>query len=193
MLGKIPAARLALIEKIVAHSLKSVPRARHALTREFLEGFFRGVAEEDLRAHRPADLAVAALAHLEFGGRRSGNAVRVDLAPPLNVDAPTASHRTLLRVVAPDMPFLVESIGIVFSQMNIGVHLIVHPVLAVRRDGGGILKHVGTDPRGARLESWQMMEIDRPRDAADARELERRVRRALEDVRRAVTDFPAML
>ena len=54
MLGKIPAARLALIEKIVAHALKSVPRARQALTRDFLRVYFRGVAEEDLRAHRPS-------------------------------------------------------------------------------------------------------------------------------------------
>jgi glutamate dehydrogenase len=193
MLGKIPAARLALIEKIVAHALEDVPRAQRALTADFLRAFFRGVAEEDLRAHRPADLATAALAHLEFGRQRSGNSVRVDIAPPLNVEAPTASHRALLRVVAPDMPFLVDSISIVFSQMNIGVHLIVHPVLAVRRDGRGNLKQVGTDPRGARLESWQMMEIDRPRDAAHSRQLEQRVRRALDDVRRAVTDFPAML
>ena len=134
MLGKIPAARLALIEKIVAHALKGVPQARRALTREFLGGFFRGVAEEDLRAHRPADLAAAALAHLEFGRRRMGKAVLVDIAPPLAPDAPTASHRALLRVVTPDMPFLVDSIGIVFSQMNIAVHLIIHPVLAVRPD-----------------------------------------------------------
>ena len=71
----------------------------------------------------------------------------VDIAPPLEADAPTASHRALLRVVAPDMPFLVDSIGIVFSQMNIAVHLIVHPVLAVRRDARGALKSVGSDGR----------------------------------------------
>src|SRR5881394_4484205 len=115
MLGKIPAARLALIEKIVAHALKNVPRARRALAREFLAAFFRGVAEEDLRAHHPATLAAAALAHLEFGRQRAGNRVLVDIAPPLNVDAPTAAHRSLLRVVSADMPFLVDSIGIVFS------------------------------------------------------------------------------
>jgi len=192
MLGKIPAARLALIEKIVAQALNSVPGARRPLTREFLSAFFRGVAEEDLRAHRASDLAAAALAHLEFGRRRTGSAVLVDIATPLAADASTASHRALLRVVAPDMPFLVDSIGIVFSQMNIAVHLIVHPVLAVRRDSRGALKTVGIDGN-SQLESWQMMEIDRPRDSEAAAEIERRVRAALEDVRRAVADFRAML
>ena len=72
MLGKIPAARLALIEKIVAHARRAC-RARGARSpREFVRAFFRGVAEEDLRAHRPADLAAAALAHLEFGRRARG-------------------------------------------------------------------------------------------------------------------------
>jgi glutamate dehydrogenase len=91
------------------------------------------------------------------------------------------------------MPFLVDSIGIVFSQMNIGVHLIVHPLLGVRRDARGGLRGVGTDPRGARLESWQMLEIDRPRDEAEARALLRRLHVALDDVRKAVADFPRML
>src|SRR5688572_16610142 len=170
MLGKIPAARLALIEKIVAHALKSVPKAQRTLTREFLCAFFRGVAEEDLRAHRASDLANAAMAHLEFGRRRSGSGVLVDIAPPLEPEAPTATHRVLLRVVAPDMPFLVDSIGIVISQMNIAVHLIVHPVLAVKRSGG-VLKSVGIDVPDSQAESWQMMEIDRPRDAEAAADL----------------------
>src|SRR3954469_14398686 len=193
MLGKIPAARLALIEKIVAEARKSSPRSRHAISADFVRAFFRGVAEEDLRSHRPAHLAAAALAHLEFGRTRRGAQVLVDIAPPLDTEAPTAAHRALVRVVAPDMPFLVDSIGIVFSQMNIGVHLIVHPVLGVKRDGRGALRAVGTDPRGARLESWQMLEIDRPRDEAEARALLRRVHTALEDVRKSVADFPRML
>ncbi len=196
MLGKIPAARLALIEKIVAHARRKLPASRRELGADFLRSYFRGVAEEDLRAHAPQDLAAAALAHLEFGRKRSGQQVLVGLAGPLNESAATASHRALVRVVTPDMPFLVDSIGIAFSQMNIGVHLIVHPVLSVRRDARGNLTKVGTtvgtEP-GSRMESWQMVEIDRPRDAAQARELEHRLRATLEDVRRAVADFPPML
>src|SRR5690242_19515731 len=59
MLGKIPAARLALIEKIVARASRVLPKSSHKLAAEFLRAYFRGVAEEDLRAHRPQDLAAA--------------------------------------------------------------------------------------------------------------------------------------
>jgi glutamate dehydrogenase len=192
MLGKIPAARLALIEKIVASATRSLPKSRRPLTADFVRVFFRGVAEEDLRAHPASELAAAALAHLEFGARRKHGQVLVDVAPALS-GSTAASHRALVRVVAPDMPFLVDSIGLVFSQMNIAVHLIVHPVLAVRRDAAGRLRAVSTEGRDARLESWQMLEIDRPRDEKQTRALMRALHAALEDVRKAVQDFPRML
>jgi glutamate dehydrogenase len=191
MLGKIPAARLALIEKIAAFAQRRAPAARRALARDFVRGFFRGVAEEDLRTHRVEDLATAALAHLEFG--RVRKRVLVEIGPPIDAAAPTAAHRASVRVVAPDMPFLVDSLGIVFSQRNVAVHLLVHPVLSVRRNAAGELAHVGIDPRGAKPESWQLMEIDRPRDEKEVAALLRALHSALEDTRRAVGDFRALL
>src|SRR5262245_18195422 len=119
MLGKIPATRLALIEKIVRGTSHEPTRIARGLEDDFLRAFFRGVAEEDLRMHRPGDLAAAALAHLELGRTRKGNQVLVDLGPPLAGGGAAAAHRAIVRVVAPDMPFLVESIAIVFSEMNI--------------------------------------------------------------------------
>ncbi|MBC8025694.1 MAG: NAD-glutamate dehydrogenase, partial [Steroidobacteraceae bacterium] len=154
---------------------------------------FRGVAEEDLRAHRVEDLAATALEHLEFGRRRRGDRVLVEIAPPVHPTATTAAHRATVRVIAPDMPFLVDSIGMVFSEMHVAVHLIVHPVLSVQRAANGELKNVGTDPRGGRAESWQLIEIDRPRDEKEARALLARLNGALVDVRRAVADFRTLL
>ena len=193
MLGKIPAARLALIEKIVRSAPRRLPAPIRAVAGDFLRAFFRGVAEEDLRAHRPGDLARTALAQLEMGAERAGSRVLVELAAPLDAESPTAAHRAIVRVVAPDMPFLVESVGIVFSEMNIAVHLIVHPVLDAQRDARGRLKAIRTASADTRPESWQLMEIDRPRDDAQAQELLARLKRALDDVRKAVADFRPML
>jgi len=193
MLGKIPAARLALIEKIAAQAKRSVPAARRNLVAGFVRNFFRGVSEDDLRVHAPKVMAEAALSHLEFGRMRKGTQVLVDLVPALGADPASGAHRALVRVVAPDMPFLVDSIGIVFSSMTIAVHLIVHPVFNVRRDARGRLLEIVAEKRGAVAESWQMLEIDRPADEKQARELLRRLEGALADVRKAVSDFRPML
>ena len=103
------------------------------------------------------------------------------------------SPHTLVMLVTDDMPFLVDSIGIVFSQAEIAVHLIVHPVLEVRRDGRGRLVELGSngaEPRHA--ESWQLYEIDRQTDPAQLDELQREIAATLADVRLAVEDWPPM-
>ena len=109
MLGKIPAARLALIDRIVAYASRRIPPARRA-RRDFLRGFFRGVAEEDLARTAPrisppplsristSAAAATAIACSSSWGRRS--------------IASAATRRIhVVRIVAPDMPFLVDSIG----------------------------------------------------------------------------------
>ena len=124
MLGKIPAARLALIEKIVKSAPRQLPARSRTLARDFLRAFFRGVAEEDLRAHRPRDLAKAALAHLEFGRQRSGSRVLVELASPLNpssgvkVTVPLAFN----TAVPPD-PLVTEAMNKAALELSTSVSL----------------------------------------------------------------------
>ena len=100
MLGKIPAARLALIEKIVAHALKSVPRARRALTPGIPARVSSAVSPKKIcarigprtwppRRSRTWNSAAAARATACWSTSRRRS----------NADAPTAAHRALLRVV----------------------------------------------------------------------------------------------
>ncbi|MFO7276224.1 MAG: NAD-glutamate dehydrogenase [Pseudomonadota bacterium] len=190
----IPAARIELIERIVAAARRAGRRSDNPnLRREFLRAYFRGVAEEDLRAREPEALASAALAHLELGMRRApGRALIRVFNPDPQRDGFTSPH-TIVLVVTDDMPFLVDSLGIVFDRADVAVHLIVHPVLAVRRERNGRL----TDARAAgtiqgRAESWQMYEIDRQIDPERIAALERGIESALADVRAAVEDWMPM-
>ena len=96
MLGKIPTARIVLIEKIAARATRSLPASRRPFAAGFVRGFFRGVGEDDLRMHTPADLAAAALGHLDFGSVRTGNQVLVGLAPALGAGPAHADHRALV-------------------------------------------------------------------------------------------------
>ena len=52
-----------------------------------------------------------------------------------------------------------------FSRADLAVHLIVHPVLQVRRDRAGRLLDLGANgAHAAQAESWQLYEIDRIND-----------------------------
>src|SRR5579859_2998733 len=190
LLRGIPAARVALIERIARAAPAGV--ARRDLRQRFLRSYFHGVAEEDLAEHQPALLARAALAHLDFGARRPRGRSRVRVFNP-GVEDGFESPHTLVLTVTDDMPFLVDSLGIALGRAELAVHLIVHPVLQVRRDGRGRLLDIGANgSQATQAESWQLYEIDRVTDDGQLHKLRRELEATLADVRSAVQDFMPM-
>ena len=64
MLGRIPAARQAIIERIARIARRTRPRGMPVAPDRLVRYFFHGVSELDLGGRRPEDLAGAALAQL---------------------------------------------------------------------------------------------------------------------------------
>jgi glutamate dehydrogenase len=219
LLRSIPAARVALIERI-AHAVSPNGSAKRAtreardqmeLQQRFVRAYFRGVGEEDLAERTPALLARAALNHFEFGAKRTPGQSLVRVFNPDPERDGFDSPHTLVMTVTDDMPFLVDSLSIVFSRSELAVHLIVHPVLEVRRDGRGRIAELsaggangngahsdGTNGDGAhsaqsyRSESWQLYEIDRQTDPVQIEQIQQHIEATLADVRAAVNDWPQM-
>src|SRR5581483_332194 len=191
LLHSIPPSRVALIEGI---ALAAARRNRGALQQRYVRAYFRGVGEEDLAERAPSVLARAALEHLEFGSqrRRPGQPLVRVFNPDPQRDGFESPH-TVVMLVTDDMPFLVDSVGIVFSRADIAVHLIIHPVLEIQRDGRGRLTGLGANgSQGAHAESWQFYEIDRQTDPAQLEKLKRRIETTLADVRTVVEDWRPM-
>ena len=190
LLHSIPAARIALIERIARAAAAG---GRTELRQRFLRAYFHGVAEEDLAERSPRELARVALAQLEFGARRAPGRSLVRVFNPQPESAGFESPHTLVLTVTDDMPFLVDSLGMAFGRAELAVHLIVHPVLMVRRDRRGQLIDIGSNGAHAtHPESWQLYEIDRVTDPAQLARLQRDLETTLADVRIAVTDWRAM-
>ncbi|MGH8203870.1 MAG: hypothetical protein ACREST_04625, partial [Steroidobacteraceae bacterium] len=162
MLGRIPAARQAIIDRVAASARRAGGRKLPVAPDRLARYFYNGVSELDLVQRTPEDLAGAALAELELGRARRGGRSLVRVFNPDPARDGFSSPHTVIMVVTEDMPFLVDSLGMVCTQRGFAVHLLAHPVLAVVRDRAGRLKAVYLDdpPPGCRLESWQMFEID---------------------------------
>jgi glutamate dehydrogenase len=159
------------------------------LLAEFLPLYYAELPEGDVDDRKLDDIYAVAVAHLAAGRRRApGETIVRLISPDRDRDGWHSPHSVLL-VVTDDMPFLVDTTRMVLERHRLGVHLLVHPMLAVERRADDTL--VGVAAEGDRVEAWTQIEIDRIDEVA-ARAVQADVIRAIEDVRRVVEDFPAM-
>jgi len=92
----------------------------------FVRSYYEQLGDDDLATWTAEELARAALEHWRFGAQRAPAEALV------HVYTPQHGH-TAVDVVVDDMPFVVDSLTMALDRRNLGVHLVVHPILRVRR------------------------------------------------------------
>ena len=135
-----------------------------------------------------------ALRHSRSGAARApGRALVEVFNPDVERDGFTSPH-TVVMIVTDDMPFLVDSLGVVFSKAERRGALIIHPVLCgeAGRSRAPARSRSTAPEEGARSESWQLYEIDRQTDPRSSQRCSERLETALADVRLAVEDWMPM-
>ncbi|GAA2642055.1 NAD-glutamate dehydrogenase [Nonomuraea recticatena] len=160
----------------------------------YLRVYYRHVAAEDLLDRDPVDVYGPAMSHRQLAETRpQGRAVVRAYTPTAEENGWDPGH-SVVEVVTDDMPFLVDSVTMELDRHDIGIHLIVHPQMRVRRDmTGRMLGRGQEDVTGQMLvESWMHIEIDRQSDPEVLRSIEADLQRVLSDVRHAVEDFAKM-
>ncbi|MGH6635289.1 MAG: NAD-glutamate dehydrogenase, partial [Gammaproteobacteria bacterium] len=183
-----------LIAKAISEIGTRLPAEQRALTESFVRQYYARVAPEDLVGREPADLVGAALCHLELARRRRGHGRKLRIYnPDLNKHGWRSQH-TIVEIVSPDMPFLVDSASAEINRRGFTLHLVIHPILALKRDSHGRLIEIfETDAPGDRaLESFIHFEIDCETDPGLLRALTNDLTRVLDDVRMAVEDWKTM-
>ncbi len=158
----------------------------------FVERYLAGVPLADLAARPPTEVAAAARAHLAHGLRRAPGQVLVAVTTPRSEASGRPGH-SMVDVVVDDMPFLLDSLTAALHRRGVGIHLVVHPVLAVRRDGDRLVDITDAVGDGsACAESWTHLEVDRQPGAEAEADLEAALVAVLADVRVAVQDWGPM-
>jgi glutamate dehydrogenase len=162
----------------------------------FARQYYRWVPPDDLAERTPLDLYGAALSHYNHARQRMPGDAKVRVYnPQFEVDGWGSTH-TAVEIVTDDMPFLIDSVSMELNRRGFGMHMIIHPVISVRRDPGGRLEEVlppGPDPvEGALRESVIHAEVDRQTDPDELAKLEQHLLRVIGEVRAAVEDWPAM-
>ncbi|MER6464697.1 NAD-glutamate dehydrogenase [Streptomyces sp. NPDC001288] len=165
----------------------------------FLQRYYLHTAPEDLADRDPVDVFGAALSHFRLAETRPQGTASVRVhTPSVEENGWTCSH-SVVEVVTDDMPFLVDSVTNELTRQGRGIHVVIHPQFAVRRDLTGKLIEmlpapgVGEElPHDGHIESWIHVEIDRETDRGDLKQITADLLRVLSDAREAVEDWEKM-
>ncbi|MEU9411498.1 NAD-glutamate dehydrogenase [Streptomyces sp. NPDC048281] len=165
----------------------------------FLQRYYLHTAPEDLADRDPVDVFGAAVSHYRLAETRPQGTANVRVhTPSVEENGWTCTH-TVVEVVTDDMPFLVDSVTNELTRQGRGIHVVIHPQIAVRRDLTGKLIEVlptpgvGEElPHDTYTESWIHVEIDRETDRSDLKQITADLLRVLSDVREAVEDWEKM-
>jgi glutamate dehydrogenase len=154
--------------------------------------YWRFAPDEDLVGLTPAGMLADARAHRHLAEQRVPGELK------LRVEDSADGDLTVVEIVTDDMPFLVDTVTAALVTRGLSVHLLVHPLVVVRREPLGRLVEVCSDVEpddaiaGDLVESWMRLAVDRVHGEADRDQLRRDVQRVLTDVREAVEDWPRM-
>ncbi|MDG4815103.1 NAD-glutamate dehydrogenase [Micromonospora sp. WMMD956] len=178
-------------ERLVAQAVALAGDDHDAAT--LVSRFWRFAPDEELIGFTAEEMLDAARAHRDLAHQRVPGELKLRIHEP---DAD--QHHTVIEIVTDDMPFLVDSVTALLNAHHLDVHLLVHPLVVVRREPLGRLVEVAADVEpddsidGDLVESWMRIEVDPVRDAAEREKLRRELQRVLTDVREAVEDWPRM-
>jgi len=181
-----------LLEQLEALVRERLPASQAGGAAIFVRHYFAQVDLGDLREREVTDLFGAAVSHWNFLQQREAGRPRVRVLNPRLEEDGWQSPHTVIEIVNDDMPFLVDSVTIEVNRQGLTLHLIIHPVLRVRRGASGKLEELPTGASEGVPESLMHLEVDRRTDAKALAELQRGLERVLGDVRRAVEDWEPM-
>ncbi|HTK15874.1 MAG TPA: NAD-glutamate dehydrogenase [Acidimicrobiia bacterium] len=155
----------------------------------FVTRYYAQLVIDDVALSNADQLARAALAHWRLGARRPPATPIVSVRTPTTTSEQWDAPHSVVNIVTDDMSFVVDSVTMALDRHALGVHLVVHPVLDVKRDAEGLRSEHGDAVR----ESWVHIEVDRETSADILDAVRADVERALHDVRVSTSDWREML
>ncbi|NNK31798.1 MAG: NAD-glutamate dehydrogenase [Xanthomonadales bacterium] len=183
----------ALTRQVIAEIAGRLNKKAAEQAGRYVEQVFRRVPMDDLAVESPATLATLVLGQIEFLRQRKPGEILIRVFNPTMENEGWESAHTIVELVNDDTSFLVDTAALTLTELGLGIHLIIHPVIRLSRDGEGRLTRILDKKSGKGLaESVMQFQVDRRTDAASLREIEERLHKAFGDVHKAVDDWRAM-
>jgi glutamate dehydrogenase len=184
-----------LVNRLAAEARARVADGEAESAEKFVRRYFALVAPDDIIYTSFDTLLGSALSLWEFGEHREAGKPKIRLFNPSPEANGWALEHTVIEIVNDDMPFLVDSVSAELNRLERTIHLLLHPVVRVRRDASGHrleLSSTAATTADALTESTMHIEIDQETEPAELERIKASIESVLADVRVAITDFKTM-
>ncbi|MFC1701167.1 NAD-glutamate dehydrogenase domain-containing protein [Pseudomonadota bacterium] len=178
------------IKKIMAGQMKVEAAKQAAL---FCDVFFKRVPLTEISQETPEHVSAMVTNQLDFLQQRKKGQLSIRVFNPEKERDGWDCQHTVAELSNDDMPFLVDTASMAMQELNLGVHLIVHPILNVERDAKGKLKSF--HPRSTKTsikESFIHIHLDKKTDPKVLDSVKALLKSRLAAVRTTVADWPLM-
>src|SRR2546425_6579868 len=126
-----------LVDRLATEARARVSDDKADSAEQFVRRYFALVAPDDIIYTSFDTLIGGALSLWEFGAQRQPGKPKVRLFNPSVEKNGWGLDHTVLEVVNDDMPFIVDSVTAEINRRERNIHLLLHPVVRVRRDSSG--------------------------------------------------------
>ncbi len=186
-------SKQSILEQIKAVLANRMPARSARQAAFFSDIYFKRVPTAALSRATPVMFATMVVRQLEFLQQRQRGESLIRVFNPEKERDGWENEHSIVELANDDMPFLVDTASMVMQELNLGVHLIVHPVLNVERDAGGKLKafHPKANKR-SQAESFIHIQFEKQTAPAVLESVESRLKARMDLVRTTVDDWPAM-
>ena len=183
-----------LLENVVNLIHSKVPNAQVKQVEQFAACIYAHMSKDDLNARNDSDLYGAVLSLWNAANKTQRGSSHIRVFNPSQSKHGWQSTHSIIEVVQPDMPFLVDSVGMALNRLGITAHMMLHTPLYVKREKQLITQVSYGEDNNEELERVAvfLIEIDRLSSKEDIKQLEKEVASVLGDVAASVHDWQAM-
>jgi NAD-specific glutamate dehydrogenase len=163
MLQRSEDAKMTLVRSLASRAAHTAGKTHKKSLRTFVEAFYANTSPEDILQVAPDDLLASALSVWDHIQKRTPKKPKVRVFNPTSLRKGWNCPHTVIEIVNDDMSFLVDSVTAALNRENLTVHIVIHPIVHVRRDRNGRLTGLYTAAaaaEGAAPESVMHVEIN---------------------------------
>ncbi len=196
MLKRAKEKQIEVIEKAIQHIYRKLPREEATLIETFVKQYYLTASPEDLIKFSVIDLYGSILSHWNFISHRMPGEGKVRVYNPQFEQNGWQSTHSVIEVIHPDTPFLMDSIRMELNRRGLNLHLILHMgALGITRDGKGHVESIVYKKKklkNGEFEAALLLEFDKQSDKDVLEDIRCCIEVILGKVRLCVADWPQM-